>query len=174
MGNSETNIGGWKVKISHELIEYGINVIYLSLVFASFTEYRRLLLAAHDIVYTNYWVAVIEGLVLGKVIMIGSVLRLGRGLEDKPLIVPTLYKTVVFTVFVAVFKVIEHGLRGLWHGLGFMGGLAEISKQGAEIALANALVILVAFIPFFAVKELGRVWGEQRMWALFFRKRTAP
>jgi uncharacterized membrane protein len=106
--------------------------------------------------------------------MIGSVLRLGRGLEDKPLIVPTLYKTVLFTVFVAVFKVIEHGVRGLWHGLGFMGGLAEISKQGVEIALANALVILVAFVPFFAVKELGRVWGEQRIWALFFRRRDSP
>jgi hypothetical protein len=174
MGTSEANVGGWKAKISHELIEYGINAIYLALVFASFTEYRRLLLAAHDIVYTNYWVAVIEGLVLGKVIMIGSVLRLGRWLEDKPLIVPTLYKTVVFTVFVAVFKVIEHGVRGLWHGLGFMGGLAEISEQGVEIVLANALVVIVAFIPFFAVKELGRVWGEQRMWALFFRTRTEP
>jgi hypothetical protein len=174
MTGSETNVGGWKAKISHELIEYGINAIYLALVFASFTEYRRLLLAAHDIVYTNYWVAVIEGLVLGKVIMIGSILRLGRWVEDKPLIVPTLYKTVIFTVLVALFKVIEHGLRGLWHGVGFMGGLAEVSGQGFEIPLANALVILAAFIPFFAIKELGRVWGGERIWSLFFRRRIEP
>jgi len=174
MGTSKTKVSGWKAKISHELIEYGINAIYMALVFASFTQYRRLLLAAHDIVYTNYWVAVIEGLVLGKVIMIGGILRLGRWVEDKPLIVPTFYKTLVFMVFVGLFKVIEHGLRGLWHGLGFMGGLAEVSGQGLEIALANALVILVAFVPFFAVKELGRVWGGERIWALFFRKRTEP
>ena len=174
MSSSEANAGGWQAKISHELIEYGINAIYMALVFASFTEYRRLLLAAHDIVYTNYWVAVIEGLVLGKVIMIGSILRFGRWVEDKPLIVPTLYKTVIFTVLVAAFKVIEHGLRGLWHGVGFMGGLAEVAEQGVEIALANALVIFVGFIPFFAVKEMGRVWGAERIWALFFRKRAAP
>jgi len=39
---------------------------------------------------------VLEALVLAKVILIGDVLRLGRRFEDKPLIVPTLYKTVVF------------------------------------------------------------------------------
>ena len=36
---------------------------------------------AYDITYTNYWIAVIEALILAKVIMIGAVLRLGRGLR---------------------------------------------------------------------------------------------
>ena len=93
----------WKKRIFHEMVEYWINVCYLTLVFAAFTQYRRFLLAAHDITYTNYWVAVIEALILAKVIMIGAVVRLGRGLEQKPLIYPTLYKTVVFTLFVGVF-----------------------------------------------------------------------
>jgi hypothetical protein len=55
----------------------------------------------------------VQALVLGKVIMIGRVFRFGRGLEDKPLIYPTLYKTVVFAVFVAVFKIVEHGIKGI-------------------------------------------------------------
>jgi hypothetical protein len=56
--------------------------------------------------------ALIEGLVLGKVIMIGKVVRLARGLESKPLIYPALYRTLGFTVFVDVFKIIEYELRG--------------------------------------------------------------
>jgi len=40
-------------KIRHELLEYCLNVIYLTLVFASFTVHQRLVLAAHDIIYTN-------------------------------------------------------------------------------------------------------------------------
>jgi len=84
----------------------------------AFTQYRRFILAAHDITYTNYWVAVIEALILAKVIMIGDVLRLSRGLEDKPLIYPTLYKSVVFTLFVAVFTLFEHAIKGLWAGRG--------------------------------------------------------
>jgi len=38
--------------------------------------------------------------------------------------------------------------------------------------LANSLVVVVAFIPFFAVKELGRVLGEKTIRDLFFRKRS--
>jgi len=174
MGNPEGIAGGWRAKVTHELIEYWINVAYLALVFASFTWYRRLLLAAYGISYTNYGVALIEALILGKVIMIGGLLHLGRGLEDKPLIYPTLYKTSVFTVFVCVFRVIEYSIKGLWHGEGIMGGLVALSEKGVEIVLAYALVVLVAFLPFFAVKELGRVLGSKRVGELFFHKRAAP
>ena len=160
-----------KKRIVHEVVEYWTNVAYLGLVFAAFTQYRRLVLAAYDITYTNYWVALIEALVLAKVTMIGGVLRLGRGLEDKPLIYPTLYKTAVFTVFVAVFKAIEHVIGGLWHGQGITGGLVEVSEKGFPVMLANSLVVLAAFIPFFAVKELGRVLGRDKIAALFFGRR---
>ncbi len=36
--------------------------------------------------------------------------------------------------------------------------------------LAGSLVIFVSLIPFFAVKERGRVLGEEKIGALFFRK----
>jgi len=170
MSMADKKKGNLKNKIFHEMVEYWINVIYLTLVFAAFTQYRRLLLAAYDITYTNYWFAVIEALILAKVIMIGDVVRLGRGLEKKPLIVPTLYKTVVFTLFCGVFTVLEHAIKGLWTGTGFMGGIAEFFGKGHEL-LANCLIVFVAFIPFFGVKELGRVLGEEKIRALFFRRR---
>jgi hypothetical protein len=160
-----------KAKARHELIEYGINVVYLTLVFAAFTVYRRLLLAEHGIAYANYGFAVIEALVLGKVIMLGDVFRLGRGLETKPLIYPTLYKTLVFSILVAVFKVIEHGLKGLWLGVGFAGGLVELSEKWADELLFNSLILVVAFVPFFAIRELGRVLGKDKVSSLFFRGR---
>jgi uncharacterized membrane protein len=115
---------------------------------------------------------VIEALVLAKVIMIGDVVRLGRGLERKPLIVPTLYKTVVFTLFVGVFKLVENMIKGLWKGTGLAGGLAEFFGKGSNEILANSLIVFVAFIPFFAIKELGRVWGGDKIRALFFRRRA--
>jgi hypothetical protein len=174
MSNPDSKTDTLKEKLVHEFVEYWVNVVYLALVFAAFTQYRRFLLAAYDISYTNYWVAVIEALVMAKVIMIGAVLRLGRGLEDKPLIYPTLYKTVVFTIFVAVFKVIEHVIVGLWHGKGLTGDLIEFSEKGVLVVLANSLVLLAGFFPFFAVKELGRVLGREKIAALFFRKRAEP
>ncbi len=162
---------GMKEKFLHEVTEYLINVCYLALVFAAFTQYQRFLLAAHDIDYTNYGVAVIKALVLGKVIMIGSMFRLGQGLEDKPLVYPTLYKTVIFILFVGAFKFIEHLIEVLWHGEAFTIELFILSKQGLDELLANSLVVFVAFLPFFALKELGRVFGTDKIWNVFFRNR---
>jgi hypothetical protein len=171
MKSPDKKKGNWKNRIFHGIVEYWINVCYLTLVFAAFTQYRRFLLAAHDITYTNYWVAVIEALILAKVIMIGDVLRLGRGFEQKPLIYPTLYKTVVFALFVGAFTLIEQMIKGLWKGKGFTGGLVDFFGKGPHEFFAGSLVIFVALIPFFGVKELGRVLGEEKIRALFFRRR---
>jgi hypothetical protein len=160
-------------KLRHQLIEYAFNVVYLMLVFAVFTQYRRFLLAEYSIVYTNYWVGLFGALVLGKVVMIGSVFRLGRWLEDKPLIFPTIYKTLLFFVFILVFRVVEYAIKGLLHGDGLVAALVEFfAQKGIDEVLANSLVVLVALIPFFAVKELGRVLGRERVAALFFRNRV--
>lgn len=163
--------GELKKKIVREISEYWINVAYLTLMFAAFTQYRRLILAAHDITHTNYWVAVIEALILAKVIMIGDVLRLGRRLEHKPLIYSTLLKTVVFSLFVGAFTIIEHAVKGLWKGNAFTDLFGNFLGKGYHELLAGCLVIFVAFIPFFAFRELGRVLGEGKIWTLFFRKR---
>jgi hypothetical protein len=172
MNSPDKKKGKFKEKIIHEMAEYWINVAYLTLIFAAFTQYRRFILAAHDITYTNYWVAVIEALILAKVIMIGDVLRLSRGLEDKPLIYPTLYKSVVFTLFVAVFTLFEHAIKGLWAGKGLTGGLVDYFGKGPHEFLAESLIIFVALIPFFGVRELGRVLGQEKIRALFFLKRV--
>jgi len=171
MNGPDKKKGSLKEKVVHEFVEYWINVCYLALVFAAFTQYRRFLLAAHDITYTNYGFAVIEALILAKVIMIGEVARLGRGLERKPLIYPTLYKTVVFSVFVGIFTLIEHAIKGLWQGKGLTGGLVEYFGRGSHELLAGALVTFVVFIPFFAFKELQRVYGKDELRALFFLRR---
>jgi len=170
MSSPDKKKGNLKKKIVHEMVEYWINVCYLMLVFAAFTQYRRFILASHDITYTNYGFAVIEALILAKVIMIGAVLRLGRGLEDKPLIYPTLYKTAVFVVFVGIFTVLENVIKALWKGTGLTEGLVAFLGKGPNEFIANALIVFVAFFPYFGVKELGRVLGQDKIWALFFRK----
>jgi len=171
MNRPEKKKGNLKHRLFHEMVEYWINVGFLTLVFAAFTQYRRFVLAAHDITYTNYGVAVIEALILAKVISIGGVLRIGRGLGQKPLIYPTLYKTVVFTLFVAAFTLIEHTVIGLWKGKGLMWGIEEYFAKGPYEFLAGCLIFLVVLIPFFGVKELGRVIGQDKIQALFFRRR---
>jgi hypothetical protein len=162
----------WRQRIFHEMIEYWVNFIYLAIFFAMFTWYRRLVLASYQISYLDWGISLIEAAVLAKIIMLRDVLCFGCGrLEEKPLIIPTLYKAVLFSVWAGVFTVLEHMIRGLRHGEGLLGGLDELVGKDWHILLAGCLVILFAFVPFFAFKELGRELGEGKIRELFFRKR---
>ena len=173
MNELQTAPAGWKKKIVHELIEYWINFGYLAFFLVAFAWYRRFILAEYQVQYTNYWFPLIEAAVLAKVIMIGDYLRLGHGLEQKPLILSTLFRTVMFSVWVAIFNVLEETVRGLLHGNGLTGGLEEIASRGWYELLSRCVVIFVAFIPFFSFKEMERVMGPEKLRALFWR-RGAP
>jgi len=162
---------GWKQKIVYEMTEYWINLVYLAVVFFTFTSYRRLILAEHQVGYLHYGIAVIEAAVLAKVILIGEAAGAGRKYENRPLIIPALYKTIVFAIWVVVFKVLEHVIGGLVRGKGLAGGFHDLISEGWYEILANALVMISAFVSFFAIKELGRVMGRERLRALFFRRR---
>ncbi len=163
---------GWQKKVVHEINEYFINFVYLAVFFGVFTLYRSLIMAEYQVGYLNYGFSLIEALVLAKLIMIGDILGLGRGLEDRPLIYPTLYKSFVFVVWVACFIVFEHMLKGFLHGKGLIAGFNELLRTGWDELLARCLVTFFAFIPFFAVRELERVLGEGKIRALLFRKRA--
>ena len=160
----------WKRKLFLEMRAYWINVAYLTLLFAVFTSYRRLILANYDIAYSNWGSSFIKAMVLAKIVMVGGLFHFGRALEKKPLILATLFNSFLFTIWVALFAAIESALRGLFHGTGFAGAMDHLLSEGAHEFYAKCLVVFVAFIPFFAFKELGRVLGKGKIWEWFFRK----
>jgi hypothetical protein len=162
----------WKQRITREFVKYWINVLYLSLVLGLFAWYRRLILAHYEIEYLKYGVAIIEALILAKVILIAEVMGLGRGrFKDTPLIYPVLYKSVVFTLFLGLFSVLEDTIGGWFRGEGFRGWLIELKNEGKYEFLARCLIIFVVFIPYFAFKELGNLLGEGKLGRLFFRNK---
>lgn len=173
MNRSREHERNFKQRALRGLTRYFVYVVYLTLVFAAFTQYRRLILADVGVLYTNYWVALIEALIFAKVIMVGDALNLGRGLEEKPLIVPTIVKTVIFTLLVSIFRLFEYSIRGLWDGSGLTDGLMSFIDKGTPEILAGGLVVFVAFVPFFALRELGRVLGKEgALLALLFKRDT--
>ena len=151
---------------------YWINVLYLTIFFSVFTNYRRLILAHYHINYGEYGISVIKALVLAKVILIVEHLPFGRGFEDKPLIIPTLYKSSIFTISVAIFTVIETLIRSFLIEKGFIAAPAISVRHSLYEWSAGALVIFCVFIPFFAMKELSRVLGQGVILKLFFRKKN--
>lgn len=145
--------------------------LYLFVFLGSFTLYRRLIVAEAGSAYVHYGIALVEALVIAKVILLGKMFGLGRRFEDRPLIVPVFYKAILFGLLVLLFGIAEHIVEGWFHRQGLLGGLREIGQLGAYELGARVVMLMVAFVPFFAFAEIGRVIGPQKLGAMFFKQR---
>lgn len=160
-----------KARAIEEFKAYWIIVLYLWLFLGSFTIYRRLILAETGTTYLHYGIALVEALVIAKVILIGRMFGFSRRFEDKPLIVPVLYKSILFGVLVILFGVVEHLIEGWTDKQGLVGGLNALAKLGVYELGARMLMLIVAFVPFFAFGEIVRVLGAREISAMYFSKR---
>lgn len=160
-----------KERAKEELKLYLILTLYLWVALGSFTVYRRLILAEAETSYLHYGIALIEALIIAKVILIGRLFGFSRRFEDQPLIVPVLYKSLVFGILVLVFGILEHFIEGWVHKQGAGGAIRAARELGADELLARVLMMIVAFIPCFAFGEVGRVIGADKLRGMFFAKR---
>ena len=168
--NPETKTNkSWKDKFMKEFIEYWINVAYLAVFFGVFISYKRLVLAEHNIIYTEWGFGLINALVLGKVVSIGSLMRLGGRSEGRPLIWSTLIRSVMFTIWLALFNALELMIRGFFKTFTFEGIIASLSHVGTYEYFGGSLVVFASFIPFFAFKELSAVLGPKLVLDLFLK-----
>jgi len=162
-----------KQKAEHELLEYLAIAFYLWVFFGALLNYRRIVLEEVGVSYIHHGFALVEALVLGKVILIGEALHFGKSLENQRLIVSALYKSLVFGVFVLFFLVLEHVLHALVKGESLGPEVSDWLARPSAI-LAHALLVVLAFIPFFLLREAGRLVGEESLLYLLLKRRSGP
>jgi len=163
---------GLKQKLSREMKEFMIIFLYLSLLIGTFNTYRWLLMAEYHVGHFIYGYTLIEALVLAKIIILGESLGIGERFSDKPMIIPTLYKTMLFALCMLAFGIPEHLITGFLHGKDLQEVFQELISDRYEI-LGRILIMFVAFIPFFAFREAMRALREVKLFDLFFRGRAA-
>ena len=129
-----------------------------------------LVLAETGVWYVHYGVALVEALIIAKVVLIGRMFSFSRRYEDRALYVSVAYKSVLFGLLAVLFGVIEHLIEGWVHHKGLFGGLEDMLSVGGYELAARVLMLMVAFVPFFAFWELGRVLGMRRLANIFFAK----
>ena len=160
-----------KERAKEELRAFLILTLYLWVFLGSFTIYRRLLMAERGAIpYLHYGISLIEALIIAKVILIADLFKFTRRFQDRQLIVPVLYKSVLFFLLILVFGVLEHLVEGWVRGEGALGGLRAIKAIGADELEARVLVLIVALIPLFAFTEIARVLGPGSLSRMFFSK----
>ena len=163
-----------KRKIAHETREMIVIVLFLAPFFLSFSTFK--MYVTHDLrnAFFNYGLALFNALVLAKIILIGELARLGKSSENKPLIVPTLHKAAIFSLLYLVFHAFEIGVRGWFHRTGFVAALFDESITHRGEFAATGLMLFFGFIPFFAMREMRRIIGEDKFIDMFLGSRHLP
>jgi len=162
---------GLKQKAVHEFKEMTIVTVYLAFFFCALATYSMLLMGKSELAYFTYGAAVVNALVVAKVILIGEAAHLGKRHEDKPLIYSCIYKAFLYTLLVFAFHFVEEIIKRLIHGKDIAGAFRDVRL---DELLARSVIIFCTFIPFFAFRELGRVLGPDKFRAMFLRTGAGP
>jgi hypothetical protein len=160
----------WKQKLFHEINEYLVNFVYMAIVFSAIVLYRRLLLAEHGIQLNDYFAGVIGAAIIAKVVMLGAFLSISRKFEHRALYVPVLYKSLLFTILVMIFNIIETFIHGLIQNPNLAEAFNYLRSHIDLAWLGMIQLIFFTFVPFFAFKELLRRIGSEKMRELFLKK----
>jgi hypothetical protein len=162
-----------KAKAVEEFRRFIILFFYLWVLFGVFVINQGVALREHGIDFTLQGFAFINALVFAKVMMLFEVFDPGRWLRRRPLIYPILYETSLLTILFILAHVAEKTIEGLIHGKTVGASLPSIGGGGLVGLLSAAVILFVALIPFFGLRNLSLAMGEGRLWAVIFEQPTA-
>jgi hypothetical protein len=161
-----------KEKAAEELRLMLLITLFLAAVFGAFLTYRRLISREFGVTSFHYGFALIEALIVAKVILIGKAIGLHKNPSRRALILTALRDSVVYAILVGIFAVLEHIVDGLLHHKTLAASVREFLAQGIYEILGRMLVLFVAFVPFFTLWELDRALGGGRLFSLVFRRKA--
>ena len=144
--------------------------VYFWIVIGMFTIYRALVSNDENLIYHQGF-ALINALVLAKVVLVAELFQTDENLQDKPLVYPILFKSAAFCVLLLVFHFAEEIAVGWWHGKSFADSIPQLGGGGIKGTFVIGTILFVALIPFFFYRELCRVLGGANMYALLFKSR---
>jgi hypothetical protein len=144
---------------------------YLWVLFGLFALHKSIVLNEPDPFYHQGF-AVINALVLAKIMFVAEALHVADNLSHRPLIYPILYKSAVFSLILISFHVIEEVLVGMWHGKTVTESIMALGGGSLEGILVVGVIMFIVLMPFFALREIGRDIGDDKLFEQFFVRRT--
>jgi hypothetical protein len=162
----------WR-KLTEELKEYAVISVYLYVCFAAILLYKASVLKGYGIDYAHFGLAAAKALILGKFMLIGEAIQMGKRHRRMPLIYAVLYKSVVFLVLLVVLTAVEEVVVGAIHGRTVAQTVAEVANGRWEEWAATCFLLWLILLPYFGVQQLNDVMGHGQLRRMLFDKRKA-
>jgi len=163
-----------KERAVSELKRYLVIVVYLWVLFGLFELHKYAVLRAVNLASLSGWkigFALVNALIMGKVILIGQALHIGERLSEKRVIYSVLFKSASFAVLVVCFDIVEEVIVGLIHGQSVTASIPKLGGGGLEGMILFGFMAFVVLIPFFLYTEIQQVIGEEKLHSMILRER---
>ena len=147
-----------------------IMVLYLWAFLAVLNLHKSVVLQQQLIDYNGLGFAIINALVLVKVMLVADDLNVGTRFRGKSLIYHTVYASFLFSLILVGFHIIEGAVLALLHGKPLSTSLSDFGAGNLRGVLWIGAIAFVGLMPFFLFREIGRVVGEDELWELVFRR----
>jgi hypothetical protein len=157
-----------------EMRQYVVIILYLWLLFAVFSFYRRMILQEHGISAWQQGFAIVNAIVFGKVILIAQALHLEAGLRKYPRIYIVLGNALLFTIVLVAFHVFEDAVKAWFQGRPLATSIADFGGGTLSGFLTLGAILFVCLIPFFGMQEVARAIGGRALWDLLLSGRDQP
>ena len=159
-----------KDRLVHEATRFGLMFVYLWLVFGLFVLNERIIRGQMGLGYQPQGFALINALVLAKVMLIAEDLNLDRGLRRQPLVYAALGEAVLFAIVFIAFHVLERVVVGLLHGSALVASVPGFGGGGFAGLVTVAAILFIMLIPYFAFRDIGRALGPGEFRRLLFSR----
>lgn len=155
-------------RVSEEAGRYLVMVLYLWVLFGVFVLCELIVADQRGLSFSAQGFAIVNALILGKVMLVFQDMNLGRWLRRRPLICPIVFESLLLAALFICFHTLEGVIRGLFKGRSVGESIPAIGGGGLIGLAAVALLLFVTLMPFFAFQNLSRALGAGKMNAMLF------
>ena len=160
-------------KAADELRRFLLLFFYLWILFGVFVLNQGVALREHGVNFAMQGFAFFNALVFAKVMMLFEVFDPGRWLRKRPLIYPILHESLLLTVLFLIAHVLEKTIEGLIRGKTLTESMPVLTGAGLPGFLSITVILFIALLPFFGLRNLSLAMGEGRLYGMTFEKPSA-
>jgi len=157
----------------HEFYEVLPPTIFFFVGFNLILFTKRLILEDYLIQFAGFAIATASALIVGKSVLVANAMPFIKRFDYAPLAQPILFKTVVYTFFVAIARLLEAFVRYVLEG-GAVGHGAFIREQLGKFSwdhfIAIQMWIFVLFLVYTTATELSDLFGDGELRKIFFSR----